>query len=150
MNKTVISTAVVLALAPSSALAEPELGRPSATAVLGGEGSDSQAVQRYVFAPDTSFTIRCAPGRVTTLTLQPGETILGPLEVGDAQRWIVGQASGPGWTRVALKPVQPELATNLTVHTNRRTYFLEPRSQAAAPMTSVEWSYPAPIVQAGR
>jgi len=43
---------------------------------------------------------------------------------------------------VMVKPTRPGIETNLVVNTNRRTYFIELRSQDKPYMPSVAWFYP--------
>jgi type IV secretion system protein VirB9 len=43
---------------------------------------------------------------------------------------------------VFIKPTRPGLATNLTLNTNRRTYFLRLESLEQDPMMAVQWHYP--------
>jgi type IV secretion system protein TrbG len=61
-------------------------------------------------------------------------------------RWIIGDTeSGAGATRkvhILVKPTRPELATNLVINTDRRTYLLELRSTEKTYMASVSWQYP--------
>lgn len=103
----------------------------------------------FAWAPKGLYAVTTAPGRVTDIVLEPGESLAGsgPVAAGDTARWIIGQSeSGSGPTRrvhVLVKPTAPDLATNLIVNTDRRTYRLELRSTAAAWSPSVSWRYPA-------
>jgi type IV secretion system protein VirB9 len=49
---------------------------------------------------------------------------------------------------VFIKPTRPGLGTNLTLNTNRRTYFLELESLESNPMVAVQWHYPSEDVRA--
>jgi type IV secretion system protein VirB9 len=44
---------------------------------------------------------------------------------------------------ILVKPVGPDLDTNLVITTDRRTYHLEMRSSHATYMASLSWTYPA-------
>jgi type IV secretion system protein TrbG len=73
-------------------------------------------------------TVICAPLRVCTIELQPGEKIMGEPEIGDSTRWeIVPASSGTGdllTPIIVLKPHTVGLDTNLVVTTDKRTYYL--------------------------
>ena len=72
--------------------------------------------------------VRCLPLRACDLVFQAGEQLAG-WALGDTERWIVAElAEGGGDAAVPhllLKPTDFELATNLVVVTDRRTYHLE-------------------------
>ncbi|MGH1558203.1 TrbG/VirB9 family P-type conjugative transfer protein [Caulobacter segnis] len=55
-------------------------------------------------------------------------------------------SSGLGAERrvhVLVKPTEPDLATNLLINTDRRTYYLELRASARTWQAQVSWRYPA-------
>jgi type IV secretion system protein TrbG len=106
------------------------------------------AVQVYPYSEGALYQVYAAPGQVTDIALQPGEQLVGtgPVAAGDTVRWIIGDTvsgTGPN-TRVHIlvKPVRPDLQTNLVINTDRRTYHLELRSAERTYMASVSWSYP--------
>lgn len=41
-----------------------------------------------------------------------------------------------------MKPIRPDIATNLVINTDRRTYHLELRANPSVYMASVSWTYP--------
>ena len=43
---------------------------------------------------------------------------------------------------ILVKPIRPDIATNLVINTDRRTYHLELRANALVYMASVSWTYP--------
>jgi type IV secretion system protein VirB9 len=106
----------------------------------------------FVFEERGVFPLVAAPGRLTDITLEPGETLVetNPIAAGDTARWIIGDTfSGAGETRrvhILVKPTAGDLSTNLVVNTTRRTYFLELRASNRAFLTQVRWRYPAPVV----
>jgi type IV secretion system protein VirB9 len=106
------------------------------------------AVQVYPFTPGALYQVYTAPGQVTAIMLQEGETLVGngPVAAGDTVRWIIGDTeSGTGPTRrvqIIVKPTRPDLTTNLIINTDRRTYLLELRSTERTYMASVSWQYP--------
>ena len=70
--------------------------------------------------------LQCAPLRVCTIELEPGETVIDDA-LADTVRWVVDFATGPNQTPVIVaKPVGLpdgcDLTANLMVTTNRRIY----------------------------
>src|SRR3546814_942324 len=65
---------------------------------------------------------------------------------GDTVRWIIGDTvGGAGPTarvHILAKPTRPDIATNLIINTDRRTYHLELRATPSTWMASVSWIYP--------
>lgn len=125
------------------------------------EGSDADAfiggVQVFAWSPGRVYAVWSAPLRVTTLSLEPGETLVAKA-AGDTVRWQIGEAtSGEGATlrtHVLLKPLQRGLQTNLVLTTNRRVYFLDLHSggpdgfNAAVAWNTADVTAPAsPVVQ---
>ena len=106
------------------------------------------AIQIYPWSEGALYQVYAAPGQITDITLEPGESLTGagPIAAGDTTRWIIGDTeSGSGTTRrvhVLLKPSRPDITTNLVISTDRRTYMLELRSGETPYMPSVAWSYP--------
>jgi type IV secretion system protein VirB9 len=105
------------------------------------------AIQQYAWAEGALFQIYAAPGQVTDIALQEGEELIGPGPVasGDTVRWIIGDTiSGAGNTRrvhILVKPTRADIATNLVINTNRRTYHVELRATASTYMAAVSWIY---------
>lgn len=106
------------------------------------------AMQRFVWAEGALYQVYAAPGQITDIALQPGEQLVGagPVAAGDTVRWIIGDTiSGTGnaqQVHIMVKPTRADLATNLIINTDRRTYHLELRATTATYMASVSWTYP--------
>ena len=106
------------------------------------------AIQRYPWTDGALYQIYTSPGQVTDIALQEGEQLVGqgPVAAGDTVRWIIGDTvsgSGPAArVHILVKPIRPDLATNLVVNTDRRTYHLELRATPSTYMASVSWTYP--------
>ena len=106
------------------------------------------AIQQYPWTQGALYQVYTAPGQVTDIALQEGEQLVGPgpVAAGDTVRWIIGDTvSGGGPTarvHILVKPTRPDIATNLVINTNRRTYHLELRATASTYMASVSWTYP--------
>ena len=103
------------------------------------------AIQVWPFTDGALYQVYAAVGRVTVVSLQPGEELV-TVAAGDTVRWIVGDtSSGSGdalRVNVMVKPIRSGLKTNLVVTTSRRTYLLELTSTEKTWMASVSWEYP--------
>ncbi|MFG1342422.1 P-type conjugative transfer protein TrbG [Xanthobacter autotrophicus] len=108
------------------------------------------AIQIFPFSEGALYQIYAAPGQITDIALEPGESLTGsgPIAAGDTARWVIGDTeSGSGLTRrvhVLVKPTRPDIATNLVLTTDRRTYMVELRSGEKPYMPAVAWAYPQP------
>jgi len=134
-------TRLVASLMVGLMLPGVSLGQPSGQlAVPGG-------AKRFVFADEAVFPVIAMPGRITDIILQPGETLVGsgPVAAGDTARWVIGDTiSGAGEQRrvhVMIKPTAANLATNLIINTDRRTYHLELRASSRTWLSQVSWRY---------
>lgn len=106
------------------------------------------AIQIYPWSEGALYQVYAAPGQITDIALEPGESLTGagPIAAGDTARWIIGDTeSGNGATRrvhILVKPTRADITTNLIVTTDRRTYMLELRSGEEPYMPAVAWAYP--------
>jgi len=103
------------------------------------------AAQVYPFAEGAIYHVITAPGRVTDIALQPGETLVA-VASGDTVRWVIGDTtSGSGTekrTHVLVKPFSTGLATNLVITTDRRSYHIALTSIPRTAMAALSWTYP--------
>ncbi|MGY8822057.1 MAG: P-type conjugative transfer protein TrbG [Pseudomonadales bacterium] len=103
------------------------------------------AIQVWPYSEGALYQVYSSPGRVTAIELQAGEELV-TVAAGDTVRWIVGDtSSGAGEdlrVSVLVKPIRPDLNTNLVITTSRRTYLIELTSTEKAWMASVSWEYP--------
>lgn len=108
-------------------------------------GSFINGAQVFPFEEGAVYEAYTAPGQVTDITLQPGET-LNAVASGDTARWIIGDTtSGSGESRrthILVKPALPGLVTNLVITTDRRSYHVRLTSTANTAMSALSWSYP--------
>jgi type IV secretion system protein VirB9 len=108
------------------------------------------AIQIYPWSDGALYQVYAAPGQITDIALEPGESLTGagPIAAGDTARWIIGDTeSGSGVTRrvhILVKPSRPDITTNLVVTTDRRVYMLELRADQKPYMPAVAWAYPQP------
>ena len=106
------------------------------------------SIQIYPWSDGALYQVYAAPGQITNIALEPGESLTGagPIAAGDTARWIIGDTeSGSGVTRrvhILVKPSRPDITTNLVVTTDRRVYMLELRSGEKPYMPAVAWAYP--------
>ncbi|HET7605461.1 MAG TPA: P-type conjugative transfer protein TrbG [Sphingomicrobium sp.] len=103
------------------------------------------AVQVYPWAEGALYRLYTAPGEVSDIALQPGESLVS-VAAGDTVRWVIGDtASGSGAARrthILVKPSAAGLRTNLVIATDRRVYHVEAESHAETAMASIAWTYP--------
>jgi type IV secretion system protein TrbG len=101
--------------------------------------------QVFPFEAGAVYEAYTAPGHVTDIMLQAGET-LNAVASGDTARWIIGDTtSGTGESRrthILVKPALPGLVTNLVITTDRRSYHVRLTSSARTAMSALNWSYP--------
>jgi type IV secretion system protein VirB9 len=106
------------------------------------------AIQVFPYTEGALYQIYAKPGQVTDIALQEGEALVGtgPVASGDTVRWMIGDTvSGIGPAQrvhILVKPVRPDITTNLVINTDRRTYHLELRANPSVYMASVSWTYP--------
>jgi type IV secretion system protein VirB9 len=106
--------------------------------------------QVFPFETGRVFEVWTAPLRITTISLEAGETITNKAS-GDTERWMIGDTtSGSGstlQTHILIKPFKAGIATNMVVTTNRRVYFLSLRAAESADAfnAAVTWTHPQPL-----
>jgi P-type conjugative transfer protein TrbG len=104
------------------------------------------AIQVFPFAEGAIYQVYTAPGAVTDIALQPGESLIA-VAAGDTVRWVVGDTtSGSGTekrTHILVKPFASGLATNLVITTDRRSYHLQLTATSRTAMAALSWTYPA-------
>jgi type IV secretion system protein VirB9 len=89
--------------------------------------------------------IICRMNRVTDISLQAGEHVTG-VHMGDTVRWqIAPSKSGFAETEtihVIVKPLVPDISTNLVIMTDRRTYNLDLVASTTEFIPAVRFAYP--------
>ncbi|MGI9355831.1 MAG: P-type conjugative transfer protein TrbG [Rhizobiaceae bacterium] len=115
------------------------------------------AIQNYPYMKGALYQLYAAVNQVSDIALQPGEKLVS-VSAGDTVRWVVGDTSSgtvqngsnAEQVHILIKPISPDLQTNLVIATDRRTYHLEMHSTKDAYMASVSWVYPASQLHALR
>jgi len=101
--------------------------------------------QVYPWSEGAIFMGIVAPGLVTDIVLQPGESLVA-VAAGDTARWVIGDTvSGAGDTKqthLLVKPFSAGLVTNLVITTDRRAYHVRLVSTRSTAMSSMRWTYP--------
>lgn len=100
----------------------------------------------YDFEPGRLYTVQASPRFLTTIALKPGEKLISKA-AGDTVRWVLGEtlagAGDAAQVIVFLKPIRPDLHTNIVLTTDQRTYLIDAVSGSSAAYTSViTWNYP--------
>ena len=93
--------------------------------------------------------IVCSPLRVCIIGLEEGEYITADgLHIGDPTRWRIVPTLGPNErTELVIKPVDAGLSTNLSVHTNKRTYLIDLTSRRRDSVPYLTFRYPVEPTQ---
>jgi type IV secretion system protein VirB9 len=103
------------------------------------------AMQVWPFSAGALYQVYTSPQKVTDIALQPGEKLIS-VSAGDTTRWVIGDTrSGAGvqaQVHVLVKPIRPDLKTNLLIYTDRRSYHLELTAGPTAWLASISWDYP--------
>jgi len=112
------------------------------------DAAHEDAALVYAYAPGALYELQTAPGYISTILLEPGETVV-DIAAGDTGRWMVSQTlTGTGEserTLIIVKPLAAKLKTNIVLATDRRAYLIEAVSVAGDTYTAqVAWSYPPP------
>ena len=112
--------------------------------------SVSRSAIVFPYLPESLYEVYAAPDHMTTIELQPGETLTtsnGKPKSADTVQWIADTAiAGEGPSRrviIMVKPTMTGIETNLLIPTNRHVYNIVLRSVSRAYMPVVDFSYPA-------
>lgn len=104
------------------------------------------AVAVYDYVPGEVYQVYTSPSYVTTLSLKPGEKLISKV-AGDTTRWVIGDTvtgdSSNATVLVVLKPVRPNLRTNLMLSTNQRVYQIDLIALSGSQyQNAISWNYP--------
>ena len=105
----------------------------------------------YDFEPGRLYTIHTSPRFLTTIQLKPGEKLISKA-AGDTVRWVLGETEAGAGDSVQVvifvKPIRPDLRTNIVLTTDQRTYLIDAVSTASSAYTSVlSWNYPQDLAR---
>jgi len=104
------------------------------------------AVMVYDYEPGEVYRVDTSPDYVTSIQLEKGEQLISKA-AGDTTRWLLGNTVvGSGADQqvmILLKPIAPDLHTNVVMTTTKRVYFLDVYSHAGdAYQSGISWNYP--------
>ncbi|MEM7024107.1 MAG: P-type conjugative transfer protein TrbG [Pseudomonadota bacterium] len=100
------------------------------------------ATQFFAYQPGALYELHAAPGFLSIVQLQPGETLIN-YALGDTARWIVESVTDGNQPRLLMKPVKAGLSTNLVITTDRRIYVIQAESHKRDTYNAViAWTYP--------
>ncbi len=107
----------------------------------------TDATQIYDYASGAIYEVYGAPGFISTVLLEPGETIV-TVAAGDTTRWMVEQAVGgdlvAARAMLLIKPTRNNIRTNIVLVTDRRTYAIEAIATSGQTYSAqTAWRYPA-------
>ena len=107
----------------------------------------TDATQIFDYAPGALYEIYGAPVYVSTVLLEPGETIV-TVAAGDTTRWLVEEAVGGGAANaramLLIKPTRAGIRTNIVLVTDRRAYAIEAIATSGQTYSAqTAWRYPA-------
>jgi type IV secretory pathway VirB9-like protein len=102
----------------------------------------------FPYSANEQWTVYCQPLRATEIRLNPDEsTDKDSVILGDSVRWVIKV----GEQAVMVEPLgttaDPNMTSNLIIHTNKRSYHLMLKLRAKA-MGAVGWYYGADVRQA--
>ena len=93
--------------------------------------------------------IVCRPNRVTDIALQAGEKVTA-VHAGDTVRWQISPAkSGAGSAEVVhviVKPLMPDISTNIMIMTDKRTYNIDLVASNSDFIPAVVFTYPHDVM----
>ena len=100
------------------------------------------ATQFFPYESGALYEMHAAPGFLSTIQLQPGETLVN-YAAGDTARWVIGDVTEGERTQLLVKPTRPNLSTNLVITTDKRVYLVEAKSHTRDTYNAViAWTYP--------
>lgn len=138
---------------PKGAVVAPETGTPAerigaahrAARIEPSKAGYLNAIQVYPYTAGALYQLYAAVNQVSDIALEAGEKLVS-VSAGDTVRWIVGDTSsgegGNAQVHILVKPIAPNITTNLVITTDRRTYHLELHATASTYMASLSWTYP--------
>ena len=114
--------------------------------IVSGFKTAREGVQTvFTYDEDAMYTIYARVSYLTTIMLQPGETITF-VGGGDTSRWrrATGTTGSSEGTRevIYIKPLYTGLKTNLVINTNKRSYQINLESDKTLYNPLIKWEYP--------
>jgi P-type conjugative transfer protein TrbG len=99
----------------------------------------------YPHQSDIYPQIDCGPLRACSIELQPGERVIATV-LGDTARWHTQLIDAANPQQVIIKPTESGIETNLSIVTDRRTYYMDIASKDTHYVPRIGWYYPSELV----
>jgi type IV secretion system protein VirB9 len=125
----VVWIAILLITSASASLAEVQPRR----------GAHDDRVRIATFVDGEVYQVRTSLTHVTSIEFGPGETIRSII-AGDTEGFLLDGV--PGGQAFAIKPVVRGAHTNITVYTNRRSYYFNVTEASAPTFYVIRFRYP--------
>lgn len=110
------------------------------------DGAKSASAIVYQYHENSVYNINTTINALTDIQLHEGETIT-YIGGGDTVRWLIDVSNVGNTPHVYIKPLVPDVTTNLIINTNRYSYRLNVFSiDTFNPI--VRWEYPQEILDA--
>lgn len=87
------------------------------------DGASKGARVTYEYKDDSLFRVNTKLGFVNDIELKPGEVVT-HIAGGDTKRWLIDKAVVGNVQHVYIKPIEPDIDTNIIINTNQRAYRL--------------------------
>ena len=87
------------------------------------DGESKGARVTYEYKDDSLFYVNTKLGFVNDIELRPGEVVT-HIAGGDTKRWLIDKAIVGNVQHVYIKPIEPDIDTNIIINTNQRAYRL--------------------------
>jgi type IV secretory pathway VirB9-like protein len=99
----------------------------------------------FPYSPDIEWTVYCHPLRATEIRLNADEvTDKDDVILGDSVRWGIRVGATAVMVEPLATPADPNMTTNLVIHTNKRSYHLLLHLRSHY-MDAVAWYYPSEV-----
>lgn len=100
----------------------------------------------FDWQPNRIYQVYTEPGRITDITLEPGEKLTS-IAGGDTQRWSISESQSGSedfpTKHIFVKPQQEDITSNLVLTTDRRVYHIELNARPGIPYQAVvSWNFP--------
>lgn len=125
MNKKLLDTAVRVIIA-GTVIGMSHIGMAAEwqkPVYVPSDGASKGARVTYEYKDDSLFRVNTKLGFVNDIELKPGEVVT-HIAGGDTKRWLIDKAVVGNVQHVYIKPIEPDIDTNIIINTNQRAYRL--------------------------
>lgn len=125
MNRKLLDTAVRVIIA-GTVIGMSHIGMAAEwqkPVYVPSDGASKGARVTYEYKDDSLFRVNTKLGFVNDIELKPGEVVT-HIAGGDTKRWLIDKAVVGNVQHVYIKPIEPDIDTNIIINTNQRAYRL--------------------------